>query len=106
MRPPLVRLAGLMDWGQIERHFANHVTSAVAARPWRRAWPSACWIDLRRWRQCSDFCRSAISCTWQLAAKCCQPRWTALGAKTLGLASQLLPPTHQAALTAVCVNVL
>lgn len=27
MRPPLVRLAGLMDWGQIERHFANHVTS-------------------------------------------------------------------------------
>jgi len=24
--PPLVRLAGLMDWGQIERHFASHVT--------------------------------------------------------------------------------
>jgi hypothetical protein len=26
MRPPLVRLAGLMDWEQIERHFASHVT--------------------------------------------------------------------------------
>jgi len=24
--PPLVRLAGLMDWEQIERHFASHVT--------------------------------------------------------------------------------
>jgi len=27
MRHPLVRLAGLMDWEQIERHFASHFTS-------------------------------------------------------------------------------
>lgn len=27
MRPPLIRLAGLMDWEQVEQHFAAHFTS-------------------------------------------------------------------------------
>lgn len=27
MRHPLIRLSGLMDWNQIEQHFASHFTS-------------------------------------------------------------------------------
>ncbi len=52
MRHPLVRLAGLMDWEQIERHFASHVTSgrgrpALAPRLVDRFAPVAAMQRLR-----------------------------------------------------------
>ncbi|MFS4553131.1 IS5 family transposase, partial [Comamonas resistens] len=60
MRHPLVRLAGLMDWEQIERHFASHFTSGRG----RPALPPRLVAGLLYLQHANDASDEAVVNTW------------------------------------------
>lgn len=60
MRHPLVRLAGLMDWEQIERHFACHFTSGRG----RPALPPRLVAGLLYLQHANDASDEAVVNTW------------------------------------------
>ena len=60
MRHPLIRLAGLMDWEQIERHFAGHFTSGRG----RPALPPRLVAGLLYLQHANDASDEAVVNTW------------------------------------------